>query len=179
MKYGVIFNGSDLITNAIRLGVDKDLFTKKFSLNQFVFRDVQPELHRKFPNALLMPGIEIFCSNRLPGPKGDKLTKEQWALFQENLSKEDAVTLRKVTVSTADDKGLDIALSVRLVEMSESCDIICLGISDVDYLPVIEFVKRKDRYIIAIGISAEHPIELNNISYQFIDMTGYLKKWVK
>ncbi len=77
------------------------------------------------------------------------------------------------------EKGVDIAIATRLIEVSENCEIICLLSSDKDYIPVLEYLKRKGKYIVTIGISEKHPVELKNLSYLFIDIKEYFVSYIK
>ncbi|MDJ8954093.1 NYN domain-containing protein, partial [Clostridium perfringens] len=66
--------------------------------------------------------------------------------------------------------------AIRLVEVAETCDIVCLVSSDNDYIPVLEYLKRKGKYICTVDFSKNHPIELINLSYMFIDIANYISK---
>ena len=63
--------------------------------------------------------------------------------------------------------------------MSEHSEIICLLSSDKDYIPVLEYLKRKGKYIVTIGVPEKHPIELKNLSYLFIDIKSFFTFYIK
>ena len=177
MKHSVIVDGPNLISRIIDLNIDKDKLAKSFSLNRLLQRKIFDEINDEFERNTINQGIEFICSNKLLGPKGNKLSNEQNQSLLERLSYESAVYINQISISsTNEEKGVDIAVATRLIEVSETCDIICLIASDKDYIPVLEYLKRKGKYIVTIGIKEKHPIELINLSYLFIDITDYLKE---
>lgn len=178
MKYCIIVDYPNLISRIIDLGISNELIAKRLSLNAILNHEIKCILRKEFGAAYAL-GVEIFCSDKLPGPKGKKLTKEQNQEIIGRLSNENAVYINKVNISSNNEKGVDIAIATRLIEVSENCEIICLFSSDKDYIPVLEFLKRKAKYIVTIGISEKHPTELKNLSYLFIDIKNHFTTYIQ
>lgn len=175
MAYSVIIDGPNFISRLIDNGLDKDFIAEKFSLNNFLVEEIRIALKKEF-GADSALGLEFFYSQKIPGPTKNKMTNNQWLKFIERESKENAVYLRKVEIDSDKEKGVDIAVAVRLIEVAEKCTVVCLVSSDKDFLPALEYLKNKGTYICTAGASKLHPIELKNVSYFFIDITHYLEK---
>ena len=175
MKYSVIVDGPNLISRLIDLGLDKEKIADNFSLNGLLINGIRETLQKEFGGQSSL-GLEFIYSVKLPGPSGNKLSKEQWEKFIDRSSRQNAVYLNKIDIKSNQEKGVDVAVAIRLVEVTETCDIICLVSSDNDYIPVLEYLKRKGKYICTVGFLKNHPIELINLSYMFIDITNYLSK---
>ena len=172
MRYCVIVDYPNLISRIIDLDVPSENISKRLSLNVLLNHEIKHKIREEL-GSVLTEGIEIFCSERLPGPKGKKLNKQQNQEIIERLSNENAVYINKVKISSNNEKGVDIAIATRMIELSENCEIICLLSSDKDFIPVLEYLKRKGKYIVTIGVSEKHPIELKNLSYLFIDVKSH------
>ena len=84
------------------------------------------------------------------------------------------MSVNKIEISSNDEKGVDIAVATRLIEVSDVCEIICLISSDKDYIPVLEYLKRNGKYVLTMGIDEKHPIELKNLSFSYLDITDFL-----
>jgi uncharacterized LabA/DUF88 family protein len=182
VKHSIIIDGPNLISRIIEKGIDKNGFVESFSLSTFITAvgsGLEHSLQSQLKQSSSLLGVEFYCSNKLPGPHGNKLSKQQWEVLTERLSKEDLVSVDKITIPGTHEKGVDVAVAVRLVEVSEICDVVCLVASDKDYVPVLQYLKRKGKYIITMGVEAKHPIELINLSYLFIDITTHLENLKK
>jgi len=175
MNYTVIVDGPNLISRLIDNGLDKDVIADNFSLQKLLVNGIRAPMIPEFGNPS-STGLEFICSPKRPGPEGNKLSNDQWNKFLDRTSRENAVTLTKVVIPSNNEKGVDVAVAVRLIEDAEICDIVCLVSSDKDYVPVLEYLKRKGKYICTIGFADSHPIELRNLSYLFIDIASYLSK---
>ncbi|MCH8034790.1 MAG: NYN domain-containing protein [Bacteroidetes bacterium] len=176
MNLTIIADGPNLISRLIEEGIDKNVIAEKFSLYRLSENWIKDHLRSNSipPKSF---GLEFIHSQKLPGPKGNKLTKTQWEVFVKRSSSESGVFLNKVMIdSPNNEKGVDIAVAVRMIEVSEVCDIICLISSDKDYVPVLEYLRKKNKYICTVGFNDSHPIELKNLSYRFIDMTKFIQK---
>ena len=176
MNACVIVDGPNFISRLIDIGIDKDLITTKLSINALWNNLLKHTLRKEFPNLLLTPGVEFYCSPKRPGSTSDKLSEDQWISLQERISRENAVSVNKIEIRSRNEKGLDIAIATRMIELSEICDIICLASSDKDFIPAIEYLKRRGKYIVTIGIDIKHPPELRNLSYLYIDAKSFLSK---
>jgi len=175
MKYTVIVDGPNLISRLIKNGLDKDLIANNFSLRKLLVNGIRDAWQQEFgPQPSI--GLEFIHSTKIPGPEGDKLTKDQWSKFLGRTPNEDAVTLTEIAIPSNNEKGVDVAVAVRLIEAAEICELVCLVSSDKDYIPVLEYLKRKGRYVCTVGFAKSHPIELRNLSYLFIDIGNYIKK---
>jgi len=176
MNYIVIVDGPNLISRLINNDLDKDVIAERFSLNKLLVNGIREAIITELGKSFSM-GLEFIYSPKLPGPEMDKLSSEQWEKFIDRTSKENEVTLNKVVIASKnEEKGVDVTVAVRLIEAAEICDIICLVASDKDYVPVLEYLKRKGKYICTIGFDDSHPIELRNLSYLFIDINSYMSK---
>lgn len=173
MRYCVIVDYPNLISRIIDLEISEKLIAKRLSLNGILNSEIRKAITNEFKMVTCL-GVEIFCSDKSPGPSKKKLTKDQNEEIINRLSIEDAVYVNQVKITSSNEKGVDIAIATRLIEVSENCEIICLLSSDKDFIPVLEYLKRKAKYIVTIGISKKHPIELKNLSYLFIDIESYL-----
>jgi uncharacterized LabA/DUF88 family protein len=178
MNYSIIVDYPNLISRLIDLNISCELITKYLSLNDLLNSEVKFRIRPEFGSPLTL-GIEVFCSDKSPGPKGKKLNKDQNIKLIERLSNEDAVYVNKINIQSSNEKGVDIAIATRLIEVSEKCDIICLLSSDKDFVPVLDYLKRKGKYIVTIGFSDKHPVELKNLSYLFIDITKFITSYFK
>ena len=178
MRYCIIVDYPNLISRIIDLDISSELISKRLSLNTILNHEIKHEIKREFGQAYTI-GIEVFCSDKLPGPPKKKLNKEQNQAIIERLSNENAVYINKVKIASNNEKGVDIAIATRLIEVSENCEIICLFSSDKDFIPVLEYLKRKGKYIVTIGVSEKHPIELKNLSYLFIDIKNHFISYIK
>ena len=175
MAYSVIIDGPNFIARLIDHGLDKEFIANKFSLNNFLIKEIRISLMKEF-GADSALGLEFLYSQKIPGPSNNKMSREQWQRFIERESQENAVFLKKVQINSDKEKGVDIAVAVRLIEIAEMCNVVCLVSSDKDFLPALEYLKNKGIYICTAGIGQLHPIELKNVSYFFIDISNYLKK---
>ncbi|MCJ7553563.1 MAG: NYN domain-containing protein [Ignavibacteriaceae bacterium] len=175
MRYSVIVDGPNLISRLIDSGLDNDKIANNFSLNNLLIEAIRVPIVQEF-GGQSSTGLEYIYSDKVPGPSGKKLSKEQWEKFIERSSRQNAIYLNKINIRSSQEKGVDVAVAIRLVEVAETCDIICLVSSDNDYIPVLEYLKRKGKYICTVGLSKSHPIELVNLSYMFVDITNYLSK---
>ena len=179
MRYSIIFDGPNFIANAIDTIGDMDYFSDRFSLGGFCNKLVQGRLHHIFHAEAKSLGIEFFYSGESLGSGEQKLTNKQSDKLLERFSNEQAVYLNKVSIASSNEKGVNIAVAVRMIEMSNMCDTVCLVSSDKDYLPVFEYIKSKGKYAVTIGIDKKHPTELKNLSYLFVDMTNFLTYFIK
>ncbi len=176
MRYTVIVDGPNLIPRLIENGLDKDVIADDFSLNKLLVNAIRTPMGLELGNPSTL-GLEFIYSPKLPGPQNKKLTQEQWDNLLNRSSKENAITLTKVDIASKnEEKGVDVTVAVRLIEVAEICDIVCLVSSDKDYVPVLEYLKRKGKYVCTVGFADSHPIELRNLSYLFIDIGTYIKK---
>jgi len=173
IRYCVIVDYPNLISRIIESNIYPENISKLLSLNELLTRKevgISNVILKEFKSIYCL-GVEVFCSKKLPGPRGKKLSNEQNKELITRLSNENAVYVHEVDIPSNHEKGVDIAIATRLIEVSENCEIICLLSSDKDYIPVLEYLKRKGKYIVTIGVSEKHPIELRNLSYLFIDVT--------
>jgi len=175
MKYTVIVDGPNLISRLIDNNLTQEDIAERFSLNKLLVDGIRPPMIPELGNPSTI-GLELIYSPKLPGPEGKKLSDDQWDKFLDRTSKENAVTLTKINIPSNNEKGVDVAVAVRLIEAAEICEIVCLVSSDKDYIPVLEYLKRKGKYVYTVGFADSHPIELRNLSYLFIDIGTYLKK---
>ncbi len=174
MKTCVVIDGPNLICRALDLGIENEKITKYLSVNKLWNNLLKNPLRQEFGSNFLFSGIEFICSNKTPSIGKKKLTIEQWKELKTRLSEEDAVSVTNIAISSNNEKGVDVAVATRLIEFSELSDIICLCSSDKDYIPVLEYLKKKGKYIVTIGIKEKHPLELLNLSYFFFDVTEFL-----
>ncbi len=176
MRYTVIVDGPNLISRLIDNKLNKDVIADNFSLRKLLLNGIRDPIRPEF-GSISTTGLEFIYSDKLPGPEGNKLSQNQWKKFIDRSSKENIVTLTRVVVASKnEEKGVDVSVAVRLIEAADLCDIICLVSSDKDYVPVLEYLKRKGKYVCTVGFADSHPIELRNLSYLFIDIGTYIKK---
>jgi len=176
MKYNVVIDGPNFISRLIEFGIDNEFITKEFSLNQFLNLSIKHTIRKEFGSVLSL-GLEFFCSLKLPGPQSNKLTKDQWSDFKKRVSSENAVYVKEIeSFRSNEEKGVDIAVATRLIEISEQCEIICLVSQDEDFIPVLEYLKRKGKYIIIVGLEDKCPTKLKNLSYLFININNHLQR---
>ncbi len=76
MKYYIIVDYPNLICRIIELEIPRASIVERLSLNVLLNHVVKPVIRKEF-GAVQTIGIEIFCSEKLPGPKAKKLTREQ------------------------------------------------------------------------------------------------------
>ncbi len=172
MKNSIIIDGPNFISRLIELNIDKDKIVQSLSLNSLYLSELREKLNQEFGNSITL-GMEFICSKKHPGPQKNKLTKVQYETLLSRLRNENAVYINQLNISANNEKGVDIAVAIRCIEVSETCDVICLIASDKDYIPVLEYLRRKGKYIVTIGIEEKHPVELKNLSYLYIDLTDY------
>ena len=175
MRYSVIVDGPNFISRLINFGLSNELIATRFSLNHFLIHGIRDYIRNEFGNPSTL-GLEFIYSLKRPGPQGKKLSKDEWKTFIKRSSQENAVYLRKIDIESRNEKGVDIAVAMRMVEMANICEVICLVSSDNDYIPALEYLKVRGEYLCTVGLRDYHPIELINLSYVFIDITDYLKK---
>jgi uncharacterized LabA/DUF88 family protein len=168
-------DGPNFISRLINFGLSNETIANKFSLNHFLINGIREYIKNEFGNPSSL-GLEFIYSLKRPGPKGKKLSNDEWKTFIKRTSKENAVYLRKVGIESRNEKGVDIAVAMRMVEMANICEVICLVSSDNDYIPALEFLKARGKYLCTVGLQDAHPIDLINLSYVFIDITNYLRK---
>lgn len=153
-----------------------DYFCKNFSLYSMA-EEIKDSMEESFmPQTLQDRGIEFIYSQKRPGKKKEKLTEEQWKSLIERFSNPTSTYLNKVDIiSKNSEKGVDIAVAIRMVELAEFCDIICLVSSDKDYIPVLEYLRRKGKLVVTIGAKQNYPLELKNLSYLYIANDRFYK----
>jgi len=178
MKYSVIVDGPNFISRLIGFGFDNDKIANDFSLNGLLVEGIRPHLRKEFSSGVMSLGLEFIYSKKLPGPKGKKLSTDQWKKFLSRSSTENAVYLKIIDISSSHEKGVDVAVATRLIEVTENCEIICLVSSDNDYIPVLEYLKRKGKYVCTAGLKKSHTVELKNLSYLFIDLYGHFQSYI-
>jgi uncharacterized LabA/DUF88 family protein len=139
--------------------------------------EIKDSMEESFmPQTLQDRGIEFIYSQKRPGKKKEKLTEEQWKSLIERFSNPTSTYLNKVDIiSKNSEKGVDIAVAIRMVELAEFCDIICLVSSDKDYIPVLEYLRRKGKLVVTIGAKQNYPLELKNLSYLYIANDRFYK----
>jgi len=115
-------------------------------------------------------GMDFFYSGKVFGAKNQKLTTEDTKALIERFGREQGVNVKKVDIRGEQEKGIDVAVAACLMESADICETLVLISSDTDYVPALEAMKRKGRYVITAGFSANHPVELINISYIFYDL---------
>ena len=179
MNYIVIIDYPDLISRLIDLGISNKDISNLLSINSLLNSLIKGKLRDEFGYNTITRGIEVFCSEKLPGPKNNKLSKDENDKIIERVSKENAVYLNKIRISSESEKGVDVAIATRLIEASENTEILCLFGSDKDYIPVLEYLKRKGKYVITIGVEEHHPREIFNLSYMFIDIKKFVNDKLK
>lgn len=178
MRYSVIVDGPNFISRLIGFGFDCDKIANGISLNNFLINGIRPHFQNEFSMGVISIGLEFIYSKKLPGPKGNKLNADQWKQFLSRSSKQNAVYLNLIDISSSHEKGVDVAVATRLIEVAENCEIICLVSSDNDYIPVLEYLKKKGKYVCTAGFDDSHSVELKNLSYLFIDLHGYFQALV-
>jgi len=176
MKYSVIVDGPNLICEMIREGIAPEAIAAEFSLGEYraLASFIRTCMQGQIEQLIVDMGVEFYCSRKLPGPEKKKLTTTQWNQVLERLQKEDAVVVHQLQIEGQSEKGVDVAVATRLIEVAEICDVVCLVASDKDYIPVLEYLKRKGKFIVTMGIEKRHPIELRNLSYMYRDISEYL-----
>jgi uncharacterized LabA/DUF88 family protein len=119
-------------------------------------------------------GVDFICSEKQFGTQKEKLNKEISDKIIDLFQNESLVTVHKIQLSnkSGSEKGVDIAVASRLFEMSEHCETPVLIGSDKDYVPALEALRKKGRYVITVGFKENHPIELINMSHIFYDLTN-------
>jgi uncharacterized LabA/DUF88 family protein len=172
MKFYMVIDGPNFISRLIDLGIQTNVIAKSLSLNVLYNDEIKQILRKEF-GQLTCLGIEFICSNKSLGPQSKKLTKKELEHLLTRLSNENAVYINKISILGQSEKGVDVMVATRLIELSEISDIVCLISSDKDYIPVLEYLKRKGKYIVTMGFEGKHPIELKNLSYLYIDLTNY------
>jgi uncharacterized LabA/DUF88 family protein len=178
-NYIVIIDYPDLISRLIDLDVSKENISNLLSINSILNSLIKGTIRAEFGPYTATRGIEVFCSEKLPGPRDNKLSKDENDKIIERISKENAVYLNKIRISSESEKGVDVAIATRLIEASENTEILCLFGSDKDYIPVLEYLKRKGKYVITIGLEEHQPREILNLSYMFIDIKKFVNDKLK
>lgn len=176
MKFFMVIDGPNIISRLIDIGIKKEIIVHQLSINKLYNDEIKRILRIEFSTITCL-GLEFICSEKSPGPQKKKLSKEEFNILTERLSFENSVYLNKISISSNNEKGVDVAVAMRMIEVSETCDIICLVSSDKDYIPALEFLRKKGKYIVTAGIKEKHPKEIINLSYLFIDLTEYFTKF--
>ena len=68
-----------------------------------------------------------------------------------------------------------LAKHVRMFEVMDYYDIMVLLASDRDYIPAFELLRKNGKYVITVGCRENHPVELINKSYLFLEIDNILK----
>ena len=166
--YALVVDGPNFVSRLIERGlVDKFLEGKASlsGLNGSLRARLGPDL-----GCGRCLGVDFFCSDKQIGPKGHKLDADQTASLLSTLSKEHLVTVHKVILPGNKEKGVDVVVASKLFEMTDYCETLVLLASDKDYVPALQTVKRKGKFIVTLGFRDKHPEELINLSHQFYDL---------
>ena len=97
------------------------------------------------------------------------------------LKREMGLTVREVGLSSekGEEKGVDMSVCVRMLEMGNIGFHIVLIASDKDYVPALELLRKMGVHTIVVGFKDKCPIDLINHSYHFIDMQELLETMEK
>ncbi len=70
---------------------------------------------------------------------------------------------------------MDVAVAVKMLEMARICETVVLVSDDTDQVPALEALKRQGTYICTCGFGEDHPVELRNLGFLFIDLQSHIE----
>lgn len=164
----VVVDGPNFICRLMEQGLSPYEIADSFSVNEF-----HNFVHKQVVKTIGTPrttGLDFFCSTKRPGPKNNKLTRGQMDRMLKRFSHEPKVTVHQVALASQSEKGVDIAIAAKLFEYLDYCETFVLVSSNKDFVPALETLKRKAKYVVTFAFSGTHPIELINLSYHFIEV---------
>jgi uncharacterized LabA/DUF88 family protein len=174
VRFCIIVDGTNFINRLFEMGKGKS-----FVLNELSFPKIAEAIQRLLKdNGLpaLYNGTYFYCPNK----KISNLTKDETDQFLDKLRHERGVTVEQVGIITdGKEKALDTSIIIRMFEIIDYYDIVVLLASDRDYIPAFELLRKKGKYIITVGCKENHPIELINKSYLFLEIENILKNQFK
>lgn len=170
MRFCVIVDGTNFINRLFDMGRDKC-----FILNELSFPKIAESIQQLLvENGLpaLYNGTDFYCSNK----KISNLTKSETDQLLNKLRYERGVTVEQVGIITdGKEKALDTSIIIRMFEVMDYYDIMVLLASDRDYIPAFELLRKNGKYVITVGCRENHPVELINKSYLFLEIDNILK----
>lgn len=178
-----IIDGPNFINRLLEHDYTKDYILNGLSL-ALLYDNVSFSILSESGHPGKKRSCDFYCSNKTFGPKNNGFTSEETKLLLEKFKKEPWNTVHQIDLPSEKEKGVDVSVVTRMFEMQDLCDTIILVSSDKDYVPALEALKRKGKYIVTAGFDDHtHPIELRNVSYSFVDINecytnpfkGYLK----
>ena len=178
MPFTIIVDGPNFVNELHRHGKDKE-----YIMNTFSF----PILHGLIQRKLRERGLynhpflhtEFICSNKdqIGCFRGDE--REE---LLNKLSRERGVSVREISLSFEEgqEKGVDMFVFVKMLEMGGPINHIVLIASDKDYVPAIEALTKRGIHTVVVGFDdGQFPEELINESYLFIDMQELLEEMIE
>jgi len=172
-QHAVVVDGTNFLCALLRQNIDAERIVNKLHLAALC-DIIQIAVRSRFGTARTT-GIDFFCSERDIGQrKGPKVSFEQLQRLLDRLRLEDAVTVHSVRMraKSEKEKGVDVAVAVKMLELARICETVVLVSDDTDQVPALEALKRQGTYIATCGFGDDHPVELRNLGFLFIDLSG-------
>lgn len=175
MPFTIIVDGPNFINELHRHNKGKDYIMNTLSfpiLNGLI----QERLRKEGLHSHPFLRAEFICSNK--EQIGNFRGREREKLL-DKLRCEKEVSVREVSLSSreGEEKGVDMYVFAKMLEMGDITYDIVLIARDRDYAPGIEALTRRGIHTVVIGFDdGEYPIELKNETYLFIDLQELLKE---
>lgn len=166
--YGVVIDGPNFVNRIADHGHKGRLLSEDFHLTH-INGYLQSEIKNRLGYARCL-SVDFICSQKLLGDDVAKLSGEEQSKLLESFKHEPLTTVREIVICDNKEKGVDVAVASKLFELSDSCETLVLISSDKDYIPALEVLRNRGRYLVTMGFWDSHPIELINLSHIFFDL---------
>lgn len=164
----IIIDGPNFIKRLIEHGKSREDIVKDFSISSFINK-IQ-RIIREDIGSNRIRRLEFICSEK---KLCNELNAEDTNRFLDRIMIEPYVSVyrHKTYVKSGEEKSVDVAVTVRMIELSQSFETIVLVASDTDYLPVIDLIGKSGNYVVTVGYrDKSHNKELIARSSYFIDL---------
>lgn len=175
MPFTIIVDGPNFINDLHRHSKDKDYImnTLSFPILQGL---IQQRLRKEGLHSHPFLHTEFICSNK---PQIGNFSGDERSKLLHKLGRQKGVSIREIPLSSEEgqEKGVDIFVFARMLEMGKRSYDIVLIARDKDYVPALEELTKRCVHTIVVGFDdGQYPEELINESYLFIDMNNLLGK---